>query len=113
MATIKLEPKYEKISDLLVGNFRERGIVLSDYAEGLIRLSAESWFEEPLRLRQGTPVTEQRLNDLATQIIRRTIEESHIRQRMERKEKVPFSELLYALGTSGYGVVREILGKGF
>lgn len=113
MATIKLEPQYEKLSDEMVASFRVRGITLTDYAEGLLRLTTESWFEEPPRFRPATPFPEQRLHDLARQILERTYEEAHIRQRMQRNQPVPFNELLYALSTSGYQTVREILDKGF
>jgi len=108
MATIKLDPKYERLSDEFVIAFHNRGVILSDYAEGLLRLSVESWFEEPLQLPNASPSA----RNLAMQIVFQTLEEEHVKKRVKDKKPVPYNELLYALGRSGRQVLGEFLDKG-
>lgn len=113
MATVKLDPNYQELANSLATEFKARGIKLTDYAEGLLRLSVESWFEDPPRLKLKVPSAKEELDRLAREILKRTFEEPHIAGKSRNGKVVHFHELLYALSQSGWDVVKDVLDKGY
>jgi hypothetical protein len=117
MAIVKLDPKYLALAESVVEEFKQRAIPLSDYAEGLLRLSVESWFEDtPIGLEVARRNRDS-LRELAHRIVESTLEEEHIRNKVavppEQRKPVQFHELLFALGISGRKTLADVLKKGF
>lgn len=112
MATVKLEPKYLDFSNSLVSLCQDQGIVLTDYAEGLLRLAAETWFEEPPEpheINAGQRLGNVEMQNLARSILLRALDDPHVRSRMAAKQAVRFNDLLVALADGA----RKLLEKGF
>ena len=108
MAKIELDPKYAVLADELVERFKERDIVLSDYAVGLLRLSVEAWYEDTPRARFRR-VDSVDLRSYAEQIVEGALRDPHIMPRGRAR----YTDLLVALSESGKAVLQGIFDKGF
>ena len=114
MATIKLDPKYQDFSDELVRLSRARGVFLADYAEGLLRLCAEAWFEEPPSLKRPDLLEQSRMRGIALDIVNHAFEDKHVQIRLQNAGgRVSFTDLFVALADSGRNILRDFVEKGF
>jgi hypothetical protein len=112
MATVKMDPQYLGFANSLVNTCHEHGVDLTDYAEGLLRLAAEAWFEErpqPSELRSEQPLTNPQMEDLARVILSKALQDPHVDLRKHNNQKVRFNDLLVALADAA----RKVLEKGF
>lgn len=112
MAIVKLEPRYEEYSNRAVSFCRSRGVDLTDYAEGLLRLAVEAQFEEPPKFRNG-PLSRTEMESLILRILERSIEDPHVNATRAAHKKVAFNSWLLALAVSGRGVLKDLIDKGF
>ncbi|HEX7271736.1 MAG TPA: hypothetical protein VF420_06245 [Casimicrobiaceae bacterium] len=114
MATIEINPEYRTFLGELTRQFTARDVILSDYAQGLLSLSVEAWFEEPLPFREPQRFQEQELKDMARHIVERMLGDPHINVRRNRAAgRTKLFDLLPALADAGRNVVREYIDKGF
>lgn len=107
MAIIKMDPKYQEMSDEFVRAFKEKDILLSDYAEGLVRLSVEAWYEDTPRsiFRNGNDIE---MKKLAEKILEKTLEEDHL----TKFKKARYSDMIWAIASSGKNVLKKLFDKG-
>ena len=114
MATIEINPEYRTFLGELTRQFTARDVVLSDYAEGLLFLSVEAWFEEPLRFKEPQRFQDEELKGMASHIVEQMFKDPHINvRRSSAAGRVKFFDLLPALVDAGRNVVRDYIDKGF
>jgi hypothetical protein len=113
MATVEVDPKYRPFVDELMRQFRARDLVLSDYARGLLYLSAEAWFQEPPLFRSNEQFQESKMEDLARQIVEFVFRDEHLQKGRKPSGHIKFFDLLTALSDSGKKVLKEYMKKGF
>lgn len=107
MAEISLKESHADFADSILERFRERDILLSSYAEGLVRLSVEAWFEDSPKLKGGKGGND--LRELARDVVDRAMADPHLL----KNNRGRYFDLMAALVEGGKVVLRDILGKGF
>jgi hypothetical protein len=108
MAKIELDPLYEDEAAQFLMTFEEKDVLLSDHAKGLLRLSAEAWFEDlpASRFRADAEFDKRKL---AHEIVQDAINDPHIKS----SGRARYTDLMAALVASGKKKLSELFDKGF
>lgn len=118
---ITFDPKYRSISNEIIAGYKAQGIVLSNYAEGLIRFAVESFLEEPppldsriFREHMGAgryePVHE--LAPLISEIMYSALRDDHLQSAMKTHQTVKVYEIWVAVADFGRRVLKPWITKG-
>ena len=109
MATVRVNA--DLLNEVLSDRIQRHGVVLSDFARGLLRLLAEAWFADLPPLKGYDNPAEAAV--LAERIIELASHERHVLAQLQQQRPVDLFTWMYALSESGAVVLRELWNKGF
>jgi hypothetical protein len=108
MAQVYLDPQFQEFAEEARRELERNGVRLSEYAEGLLGLSVEAWFKEAPYETDGVVRSRETPQELARMIIRRSLEDPHIRLAREKNRPVYLHDLMATFVETA----KEVLGKG-
>jgi hypothetical protein len=107
MVIVFSDPQYQDFASRLRSELQRKDVQLSGYAEALFALSVEAWLREAPFVVRANP------DALATDIVRLSVEQRHLRRALQENRPAYLHELMAALVESGIKVLDGIIDKGF
>lgn len=113
MAAVSIEPEYDEFAREIIRILRSHDVEMTDYAEGLLRLSCEAWFEDTPRLRSATGYSKESLRSMAMSVVDMTLSDPHVKTDPGVRRQLHYTGLMAALVDSGRQALGNVFDKGF